>query len=136
MATDASFAAYVVEQIALPGRVDVRKMFGEYAVYLDGKVVALLCDDQLFVKPLEPLRERLGRVDEAAPYPGAKPHFRITDQLEDSEALRALLLEAARHLPVPKPGAKKKAAGSAKTAKGAKRSKTATTAKPRKPRER
>lgn len=26
-------------------------MFGEYAIYSNGKVAALVCDDRLFVKP-------------------------------------------------------------------------------------
>ena len=109
MATEASFVEFVLEQVALPGRVDARKMFGEYALYVDGKVVALLCDNQLFLKPLAPLRARLARVDEAAPYPGAKPHFRIADELERPAELTALLAEAARLLPEPKPKAKVKA---------------------------
>jgi hypothetical protein len=29
--------------------VSARKMFGEFALYCDGKLVALICDDQLFV---------------------------------------------------------------------------------------
>ena len=103
MATDASFVEFVLEQIALPGRVDARKMFGEYALYVDGKVVALICDNQLFLKPLAPLRARLARIDEAAPYPGAKPHFRIADELERPVELTALLAEAARLLPDAKP---------------------------------
>jgi TfoX/Sxy family transcriptional regulator of competence genes len=109
MATDASFAEYVLEQIALPRRAEARRMFGEYALYVDGKVVALLCDDQLFLKPLEALRARLARVDEAPPYPGAKPHFRIADELERPAELVALLVEAARLLPA-KPERKAKSA--------------------------
>ncbi len=109
MATEASFVEFVLEQIALRGRVDARKMFGEYALYVDGKVVALICDNQLFLKPLAPLRARLARVDEAAPYPGAKPHFRIADELERPAELTALLAEAARLLPEPKLKAKAKA---------------------------
>lgn len=120
MATDASFAEFVLEQVELPGRVALRKMFGEYALYVDERVVALLCDNQLFLKPLEPLRARLAHVDEAPPYPGAKPHFRIADELERPAELTALLLEAARLLPVPKPRAAKRktarAAGSGKAA--------------------
>jgi TfoX/Sxy family transcriptional regulator of competence genes len=108
MATDASFAEYVLEQVELPGRVALRKMFGEYALYVDDRVVALLCDNQLFLKPLEPLRARLARIDEAPPYPGAKPHFRIADELERPAELTALLLEAARLLPMPKPRAVKR----------------------------
>jgi TfoX/Sxy family transcriptional regulator of competence genes len=33
------------------GAISYRYMFGEYAIYCDGKVVALVCDNQLFVKP-------------------------------------------------------------------------------------
>ncbi len=36
------------------GEARARKMFGEYALYVDGKVVALVCDDHLFVKLTEP----------------------------------------------------------------------------------
>lgn len=41
MATDADFAEYVRERAAGGGDVALRKMFGEYAVYVDGRVVAL-----------------------------------------------------------------------------------------------
>jgi hypothetical protein len=46
-------------------------------VYCDGKIVALVCDDQLFVKVTEAARAWLGdAVDLAPAYPGAKPSFR------------------------------------------------------------
>ena len=48
MATDASFIEYVREQAGLGDRLGYRKMFGEYALYVDGLVVALVCDDQVF----------------------------------------------------------------------------------------
>jgi len=53
MATDPGFAAFVVEQEgsgATSGDVRVRRMFGEYALYLGDKLVGLLCDDQAFLK--------------------------------------------------------------------------------------
>jgi TfoX/Sxy family transcriptional regulator of competence genes len=40
-----------VEQIAAAGPVSARKMFGEYATYCDAKMVSLVCDDELYVKP-------------------------------------------------------------------------------------
>ncbi|MCX8508766.1 MAG: TfoX/Sxy family protein, partial [Rhodobacteraceae bacterium] len=49
---DAAFADHVLEQIQGAGVVAIRKMFGEYGVYCDGKVVALVCDNQVFLKPL------------------------------------------------------------------------------------
>ena len=44
-------------------------MFGEYALYIDEKVVALICDNQVFVKPTAAGLEVLGEVIEAPPYP-------------------------------------------------------------------
>jgi len=109
MATEARFADHVCDQIATAGKVSVRKMFGEYAVYLDDKVVALLCDDQCFVKPTTAGRALLGRVTEAPPYPGAKPHLLITEQLEDRELMARLLRATFAELPAPKPKKVKKA---------------------------
>lgn len=50
-------------------------MFGEYALYCDGKTVALICDDQLFIKPTVSGHAYIGAVAEGFPYPGAKPWF-------------------------------------------------------------
>lgn len=35
----------------VPLALTAGQMFGEYALFLDGKVVALVCEDQLFLKP-------------------------------------------------------------------------------------
>ena len=40
----------LMELLAPAGDVRARKMFGEYALYCDEKVVALACRDELFVK--------------------------------------------------------------------------------------
>jgi TfoX/Sxy family transcriptional regulator of competence genes len=102
MASDQSFAQYVADQIGLPGRGAFRKMFGEYAIYLDGKVVALVCDNQCFFKPTAPGRSLLGEPVERPPYPGAKPHFLITEQLEDQDLVSRLAQATASALPAPK----------------------------------
>ena len=51
MASQRSTIDYIVEQMGGPRLVSARKMFGEYGLFCDGKMVALVCDDQLFVKP-------------------------------------------------------------------------------------
>jgi len=51
MATQQSTVDYLLEQLRRAGSVSARKMFGEYALYRDGKLVALICDDQLYLKP-------------------------------------------------------------------------------------
>ena len=104
MASDQSFVDYVCEQAGLPGRLSFRKMFGEYALYLDGKVVALVCDNQLYVKPTAPGRAVLGRVSEHPPYPGAKPHYVVEEsRIVDMEELPQILIDIAKSLPVKKP---------------------------------
>ncbi len=103
MASDLSFVEYVCDQISGAGQVSFKKMFGEYAIYCDGKVVALVCDNQLFVKPTVAGRARLDEVVEAAPYPGAKPHWLIGEQLDDQRSISNLIELTASALPVPKP---------------------------------
>jgi TfoX/Sxy family transcriptional regulator of competence genes len=102
MATEQAFVEYVQAQSGLDGELSYKKMFGEYALYLHGKVVAFACDNQLFVKPTDAGRSLLGKVSEHPPYPGAKLYFRIDDEMEDRELLQSLLHTTARALPPPK----------------------------------
>ena len=103
MASTLSFVEYVCDQMGLAGEISFRKMFGEYALYFDGKVVALICDDALFVKPTDGGRRFAGKVDDALPYPGAKPHMLIGDRLDDREWLAELVRITSKELPEPKP---------------------------------
>ena len=108
MANDQDFVDFVVDQIENGCEVSYRHMFGGTSLYLNGKVVALICDNQLFVKPTDAGREYIGMVVEAPPYPGAKPYFLIEDKIEDSDWLSELVRITAKELPEPKPKKKKK----------------------------
>ena len=107
MSSDKSFVEFIVEQIENAGVIMYKKMFGEYAIYSDGKIVALICDNQLFVKPTEGGRSFIGNVVEAPPYPGAKLNFLIDDQFEDRDWLSNLIRITVNELPEPKPKKKK-----------------------------
>lgn len=108
MATNKNTIEYILEQIAAAGAVSARKMFGEYAIYCDDKVVALVCDDQLFVKPTKAGKTFIGTVSEAPPYPGAKPYYLISgEQWDDADWLVELTKLTAAELPLPKPKKKK-----------------------------
>ena len=110
----ANQADILADPMAGAGAIAFRKMFGEYALYCDGKVVALICDNQLFVKPTAAGREKiaeLGAVVEGAPYPGAKPCFLIDSQLDDQEWMADLIRTTAAALPLPKPRKPRKGAG-------------------------
>ena len=103
MATDVDFVEFIVDQIGAGCAISYRKMFGEYALYSRGKVVALICDNQLFVKPTEAGRSFIGDIVEAPPYPGAKPAFLILEGIEDREWLTELISLTEGALPPPKP---------------------------------
>ena len=103
MATDLGFVDYVLEQAALGERLTVRRLFGEYALYVDDKVVAFACDDSLFAKPTAAAERLAPQLPRRPPYPGAKPYPVADELLDDSERLRALLLETAALVPAPKP---------------------------------
>ncbi len=104
MATQKRTVDHLLEQAAGAGAVSAKPMFGEYGVYVDGKLIGLICDDQLYVKPTAPGRLHAEPVSEAPPYPGAKPHLLIeADRWDDAEWLGGLLRATAAELPSPKP---------------------------------
>ena len=103
MASDLSFVEFIVEQMGHKGALSFKKMFGEYAIYYENKVVALLCDNQLFLKPTDAGRQMIDMVDEAPPYPGAKLYFRITEHIDDCDWLQEIVLVTVKELPEPKP---------------------------------
>ncbi len=108
MATDPDFVKFVADQINDTCEISYRKMFGEYALYSKGKVVALVCDNQLFIKSTEAGKSFIGDVVEAPPYPGAKLAFLIQDKIEDGEWLSQLITLTEEELPMPKPKSRKK----------------------------
>ncbi|GLQ97265.1 TfoX/Sxy family protein [Dyella mobilis] len=114
MATHQDFVDYVTEQVALGDRFTHKKMFGEYALYVDEKVVAFACDNSLFVKPSKAAATLAPDLPQRPPYPGAKDYPVADELLDDSDAIRRLILETAALMPVPKP---KKAAAPRKPRK-------------------
>ena len=108
MATDKNFIEFIVDQIENAGQITCRKMFGEYTLYCEGKVVALVSDNQLFIKPTEGGKAFIGNVTEAPAYPGAKPSFLIDDRMEDREWISQLIRITYEELPEQKIKKKKK----------------------------
>jgi TfoX/Sxy family transcriptional regulator of competence genes len=106
MATTPRFVEYVREQSGLGEKLTYRKMFGEYAIYLGGKVVALACDNSLYVKATPAMQQCSVALVMKPPYPGAKPHVIADELLDDPEGLQRFLLATAAALPAPKPKAK------------------------------
>jgi len=108
VASDQSFVDFIVDQASDAGEITYRKMFGEYGLYCDGKIVALICNNRLFVKPTEQGRNFIADVNEAPAYPGAKPSLLIEERIEDRAWLAQLIRITCNALPNPKPKKKKK----------------------------
>ena len=108
MASDQKFVDFVLDQTQSAGEITAKKMFGEYGVYLDGKIVGLICDNRLFIKTTHAGRAFIGNVVEHPPYEGAKPSFLIEEKLDDAAWLSTLIKLTAAELPEPKPKKGKK----------------------------
>ena len=108
MASDKSFVEFIVDQIEGVGQITYKKMFGEYALYCEEKVVALVCDNRLFIKPTDGGRAFIGDVVEAPAYTGAKPSFLINARVEDREWISSLIKITYEELPEQKIKKKKK----------------------------
>lgn len=105
MSTQPGTIAFILEQTK---GVTARKMFGEYALYHDAKVVALVCDDRIFVKPTPGALTLLPNAEQGPPYPGAKPHLVADAALDEEGLLQQVLVAVAADLPTPAPKAQKK----------------------------
>jgi len=103
MAYDQNFIEFIVDQIEGAGKITYKKMFGAYGIFVDKKFIAIVDDNQLFLKPTENGRLFIGTVVEAPPYPGAKMYFLIEESLEASDWLTHLFRVTAQELPEPKP---------------------------------
>ena len=107
MASNADFVQYIADQCADAGEITVKKMFGDYGIYCNGKIFGLICDDRFYVKPTEEGRALLGDVVLQPPYEGAKDYFYISE-VDDHHLLSTLVKATCRALPEPKPKKKKK----------------------------
>jgi TfoX/Sxy family transcriptional regulator of competence genes len=106
MSNNPNLVQYIAEQCAGAGKITVKKMFGDYGIYCDGKIFGLICDDRLFVKPTEARRQLLRSENLMPPYEGAKNHFFIED-IDDKDYLSKLIRATCEALPEAKPKKKK-----------------------------
>ncbi|MHB8635030.1 MAG: TfoX/Sxy family protein [Fimbriimonadaceae bacterium] len=104
MSTKPETVARLKEQLAGAGQVRFQPMFGEYGLYLDEKLVGLICDDRLFIKKTPFGDAKLGDGYDAPPYPGAKASLLIPeDKVANALWLSDFVRHSAAALPAPKP---------------------------------
>jgi DNA transformation protein len=104
MSTKQSTVDYILDQLSPLRDVSARKMFGEYALYYEGRVVGLVCDDKLFIKITQPGKDFVGKFyQEGFAYPGAKASMLINEErIEDSQWLSELVRISTESLPIQK----------------------------------
>lgn len=109
MASNPEFVKYLADQLSDAGEITYRKMFGEYGMYLDGKIFALICDNQLFIKITEAGRQIAPNLETAPPYEGAKEYF-LFEEVDNRDFFVKFVTATWKELPLPKPkkGRKKK----------------------------
>lgn len=108
MATTQDYIEFVLEQMeaAHTGlHLWYRPMFGEYCIYSGEKPLMFVCDNTVFVKRIECVRELLSSADELPPFPGARD-FVVLD-VEDTKLVGQVLLLLEHHKPMPKPKKRK-----------------------------
>lgn len=100
MASKQMIVDYIIDQLSSLNSVAVKKMFGEYALYCDGKVVALICNDRLYVKITDQGKKFIADYYvEGYAYRGARASMVIDeDKIDDAEWLCELIRITADNL--------------------------------------
>jgi TfoX/Sxy family transcriptional regulator of competence genes len=101
MSTAPATVEHILDTLsALP--LSARKMFGEYALYLDSKTVAFVCDDTLFIKPTPGALAVLPDAERGPAYPGSKDYIIGSETLDDPDLCIRALRAAAADTALPK----------------------------------
>lgn len=101
MSTSPATIAHMLDTVPL--ELTSKKMFGEYALYLGGVVVAFVCDDTLFIKPTPGALAVLPDAERGPAYPGSKDYIIGSEALDDPDLCARALRAVAADAPPPKP---------------------------------
>lgn len=100
MATTKEYIDFVCEQIKAVGKIRYKKLFGEYMVYIDKKPILLVCDDTVYVKKSDCIKDIMQNAESGFPYKGAKEHY-ILD-MENTDLSTEVLEVLKKFIPIPK----------------------------------
>ena len=99
--SDKQFVQTFLERLYPLGEATARMMFGDYCIYIDGKLIGLICDNKFYLKKFATNRDFLKDCPEECPYDGAKalPMPNIDDEHFLLEAVRLTILGAPESKP-------------------------------------
>ena len=102
MATSSEYAEFVCQQLEGIGYLRMKKMFGEYCIYVNEKPLILCCDNIPYIPKHPAIDGLMSEAECGYPYPGAKERY-ILDVDHASEAKRVVsILEGVTPEPTPK----------------------------------
>ena len=93
---------YVREVFSAAGDIVIKSMMGGYLVYLNGKLIGDICDNELFMKRTPTSDRLLADSELRYPYEGSKTLMHVFDRFEDKELIQELLGGMYTELPAPK----------------------------------
>ena len=93
---------YVREVFSAAGDIIIKPMMGGYLVYLNGKLIGDICDNELFLKRTPTSDKLLADSELRYPYEGSKTLMHVFDRFEDTELVLELLDGMYTELPAPK----------------------------------
>ena len=98
-----AFNEYVRECLSVAGDVVIKPMMGGYLVYLNGKLIGDICDNELFLKRTSTSDRLLADSELRYPYEGSKTLMYVFDRFEDTALVPELLDGMYTELPEKKP---------------------------------
>ena len=97
------FIEYVRESFSTVGDIVIKAMMGGYLVYLNGKLIGDICDNELFLKRTPTSDRLLADSELRYPYEGSKTLMHVFDRFEDMALIAELLEGMYAELPEKKP---------------------------------
>ncbi len=97
------FNEYVRECFSPAGDLVIKPMMGGYLVYLTGKLIGDICDQELFLKRTPTSDRLLAGSELRYPYEGSKTLMHVFDRFEDADLIAELLEGMSAELPERKP---------------------------------
>lgn len=106
MSTSSEYLEFILEQLSGLDSITHKKMMGEYIIYYQGRIAALLCDERMLIKPVPSAIKMMPDADYEPPYEGAKDML-LCDNVDDKDFLEKLFKTIYPELPEPKKKTKK-----------------------------
>ena len=94
---------YVREALSAAGDSVIKSMMGGYLVYLNGKLIGDICDNELFLKRTPTSDRMLAESELRYPYEGSKTLMHVFDSFDDKALILELLNSMYAELPDKKP---------------------------------